>query len=61
MFQLSKLALSSCFDYMTPHAIKLVVAYGYNYDVIPWNSSLEQMINIEVNVVKGVFGQIYTM
>jgi hypothetical protein len=46
---------------MTIHVIKLVVAYDSNYDVIPWNSSLEQMINIEVNVVKGVLGQIYTM
>jgi hypothetical protein len=46
---------------MTPHVIKLAIAYNSNYYVIPWNSSLEQMINIEVNVVTMVFGQIYTM
>jgi hypothetical protein len=44
---------------MTPLVIKLDVAYDSNYDVILWNSCLEHMINIEVNVVTMVFGQIY--
>jgi hypothetical protein len=46
---------------MTPLVIKLVVAYGFNYDASLWSLGLEQMINIEVNVVIMVFGQIYTM
>ncbi len=41
---------------MTPLVSKFDVAYGSNYDVIPWNSCLEYMINIEVNVVTMVFG-----
>jgi hypothetical protein len=46
---------------MTPLIIKLVIAYGSNYNAIPWRSGLEHMINIEVNMVTWVFGQIYTM
>jgi hypothetical protein len=61
MFQLSKLAFNNCFDYMTFPVIKLVVAYSSNYDVILWNLGLDKMINIEVNVVTMVFGQIYAM
>jgi hypothetical protein len=41
---------------MTPHVIKLAIAYDSNYDVILWSLGLEQMINIEVNVVTMVFG-----
>jgi hypothetical protein len=46
---------------MTLPIIKLAIVYGSNYDVIPWSSSLEQLINIEVIVVTPVFGQIYIM
>jgi len=46
---------------MTPPVIKFVIVYDFNYDVIPWNSGLKQLIHIEVIMVIMVFKQIYTM